>query len=105
MIVGNGLGYYGETGYRKDKDLLDKEVSEKEQKLIEYLKVELGIEDKFINTLSNKDLLKILSIKEAESSCHRKLYNSIQDMRKELITHTKSYEDINLEEFPVQRSF
>ena len=105
MIVGNGLSYYGETYYRKDKDLLDKEVSEKEQKLIEYLKVELGIEDKFINTLSNQDLLKILSIKEAESSCNRKSHSSIEDMKKELLTHTKSYEDINLEEFPIQRSF
>lgn len=105
MIVNNGLSYHGETNYRKGKDLLDRDVLEKENKLTEYLKIELGIEDKFINELSNNDLLKILSIKEAELSCHNKSYSSLEDMEKEFIKHTKSYEDINLEEFHIQRSF
>ena len=105
MIVSNGLSYHGEINYRKDKDLLDKDVLEKENKLIEYLKIELGIEDKFINKLSNKDLLKILSIKEAELACHKKSYNSIEDMQKAFSNNIKVYQDINLEEFRVQRSF
>jgi hypothetical protein len=100
MIVSNGLSYHGEINYRKDKDVL-----EKENKLIEYLKIELGIEDKFINKLSNKDLLKILSIKEAELACHKKSYNSLEDMQKAFSNNIKVYQDINLEEFPIQKSF
>jgi len=96
LMLVNGSSYFGETDYRKNKDLLDSEVSEKEGKLIQYLKKELGIEDKYIDKLSNQDLLKILSIKEAEISCGRKKYESDEEMQKALKVETKKCEDVNL---------
>jgi hypothetical protein len=96
LMLVNGSSYFGEADYRKNKDLLDSEVSEKEGKLIQYLKKELGIEDKYIDKLSNQDLLKILSIKEAEISCGRKKYESDEEMQKALKVETKKCEDVNL---------
>jgi len=96
LMLVNGSSYFGEADYRKNKDLLDREVSEKEVKLIQYLKKELGIEDKYIDKLSNQDLLKILSIKEAEISCGRKKYESDEEMQKALKVETKKCEDVNL---------
>jgi hypothetical protein len=96
LMLGNGASYFGETDYRKNKDLLDSEVSKKEEKLIQYLKKELGIEDKYIDKLSNQDLLKILSIKEAEISCGRKKYESDEEMQRALKVEAKKCEDINL---------
>ncbi|WHA05364.1 hypothetical protein N3Z17_02315 [Candidatus Bandiella numerosa] len=96
LMLVNGSSYFGEADYRKNKDLLDSEVSEKEGKLIQYLKKELRIEDKYIDKLSNQDLLKILSIKEAEISCGRKKYESDEEMQKALKVETKKCEDVNL---------
>jgi hypothetical protein len=62
----------------------------------EYLKKELGIDEKYIDKLSNQDLLKILSIKEAEISCGRKKYESDEEMQKALKVETKKCEDVNL---------
>ncbi len=105
MLLSNGLSYAGEINYRKDKDLLDREVSEKEEKVTLYLKKELGIEDKFINKLSNKDLLKILSIKEAEISCDGKTYKSDSEMKDALVNNAKKYQDVNLQEYEPEVSF
>lgn len=105
MVLSNGLSYFGETGYRKDKDLLDREVLEKEEKLTQYLKRELGIEDKYIGKLSNKALLEILSIKEAEISCAGKIYKSDDEMKDALGNNAKKYKDVNLQEYEPEVGF
>ena len=96
LMLVNGSSYFGEADYRKNKDLLDSEVLEKEGKLIQYLKKELGIEDKYIDKLSNQDLLKILSIKEAEISCGRQKYESEEKMKEAFKIEAKKCEDVNL---------
>jgi F0F1-type ATP synthase assembly protein I len=105
MVLSNGLSYVGEIDYRKDKDLLDKEVLEKEGKLMQFLKRELGIEDKCISKLSNKALLKILSIKEAEISCDGKIYKSDAEMKDALDNNAKKYKDVNLQEYELEVGF
>lgn len=105
MVLSNGLSYFGETDYRKDKDLLDKEVLEKEERLTQYLKRELGIEDKYISKLSNKALLEILSIKEAEISCDGKAYKSDTEMKDALVNNTKKYQGANLQEYEPEVGF
>ncbi len=105
MVLSNGLSYFGEIDYRKDKDLLDKEVLEKEEKLTQYLKRELGIEGKYVSKLSNKALLKILSIKEAEISCDGKTYKSDAEMKDALVNNAKKYQDVNLQEYKPEVGF
>ena len=105
MVLSNGLSYFGETDYRKDKDLLDKEVLAKEEKLMQYLKRELGIEDKYIRKLPNKVLLEILSIKEAEISCDGKVYKSDAEMKDALGNNAKKYKDVNLQEYELEVGF
>jgi hypothetical protein len=67
MLISNGASLDGETSYRKEKDKLDEDVSQKQEVVLKTLGISVKYE------LSKGDIAKILAIKQTEQDIQKNI--------------------------------